>query len=332
VFNIVYVEEPSSYWAIILPMAMATGLLSDTFKRQVKVKLDESMEPRDGADEEIASQGVTVATIRKGLGCLLLCVGLGGSVYANVSGAQQEKACKDEFGACLWSRIEPKLYFKGGLFAGGVCGFGVDQNPSEDTWRLDVSGCGLKEFGEWREEYAGLEALNLDGNELVELPGWMGEGKMGELRELRARDNKLEAFAGGMLGGGNATLELVDLRDNEIAELPYEMMDVDGVGLRLLFDGNPCAVEVDWRGLGVDRLPARMGPGYDNGAWGESLRVLKLAHNELDEGVFGELANFTNIEELDVSWNRLGGIGEEVWDLARLRELDVSGNSGVSAQ
>jgi hypothetical protein len=127
---------------------------------------------------------------------------------------------------------------------------------------------------------------------------------------------------------------VVDLRDNEITELPYEMMDAEGEGLRLLFDGNPCAEEVDWSGLGKDRLPVRMGVGYDNGGWRESLRVLKLAHNELDESVFEKLveANFVNITDLDVSWNALGGIGEEVRGLAGLERLDVSSNVGVRAK
>jgi hypothetical protein len=64
------------------------------------------------------------------------------------------------------------------------------------------------------------------------------------------------------------------------------------------------------------------------------LRVLKLERNELDESVFEELMNagFVNITDLDVSWNALGGIGEEVREQKKLRRLDVSGNSGVGAR
>jgi hypothetical protein len=36
----------------------------------------------------------------------------------------------------------------------------------------------------------------------------------------------MEAFVDGMLGGANTTL-VVDLRDNKIVELPYELMDVE---------------------------------------------------------------------------------------------------------
>jgi Leucine-rich repeat (LRR) protein len=215
-----------------------------------------------------------------------------------------------------------------------VCGFGVDLNPNADTGTLDASGCGMEELGElgdWTEEYADLEVLDLSDNVLVELPEWLGQGNMSKLKELRARGNKVEAFVNGMLGGENMTL--VDLRDNEIVELPYELMNVTSKNTTLLFDGNPCAAEVDWSGLGVDRLPARMvEEGYNNGGWNSSLRVLKLGRNAFDESVFRELvrAKFTNIEELDVSWNALGGLPVE--DLERLRRLDVSGNGGVSVE
>jgi Leucine-rich repeat (LRR) protein len=111
-------------------------------------------------------------------------------------------------------------------------------------------------------------------------------------------------------------------------------MNAESKNVALLFDGNPCAEEVDWSGLGVDRLPARMvGDGYHNGNFSSSLRVLKMGRNKLDESVFGELvaANFTNIEELDVSRNALGGIEEDVRALKKLTKLDVSGNEGISA-
>ncbi|GMI33292.1 hypothetical protein TeGR_g11055 [Tetraparma gracilis] len=76
-----------------------------------------------------------------------------------------------------------------------------------------------------------------------------------------------------------------------------------------------------------------MGVVYDNGNFSSSLRVLKMAHNELDQSVFEELAaaSFVNIMDLDVSWNALGGIGEEVREQKKLRRLDVSGNSGIGA-
>jgi Leucine-rich repeat (LRR) protein len=218
-----------------------------------------------------------------------------------------------------------------------VCGFGVDRNPNRDTWKFDASGCGMEVFGgEWYDAFTDLEVLDLSDNELMELPLWLGQGEMRKLKELRARGNKVGAFVDGMLGGENTTLVEVDLRDNEIAELPYELMDAESENTTLLFDGNPCAEEVDWSGLGVDRLPARMvGEGYENGDFHNSLKVLKMGRNRFDGRVIGELvaANFTNIEELDVSWNALRGVEEEeVRGLKKLRRLDVSGNREVSVE
>jgi Leucine-rich repeat (LRR) protein len=224
-----------------------------------------------------------------------------------------------------------------------MCGFGVDGNPIVDDWdELDVSGCRTEELGElmnWKEPFRDLKKLDLSNNELSELPGWLGEGRMRKLKELRASNNNLQSFTfvdwRESVGGINSTaLEVVDLRDNEIAELSYDVMDVEGDGLRLLFDGNPCAEVVDWSGLGKDQLPVRMGVGYDNGGWNSSLRVLKMGRNRFNASVFGELvaANFANIEELDVSWNALRGVKEEVRGLKKLRRLDVSGNREVSVE
>jgi Leucine-rich repeat (LRR) protein len=275
-----------------------------------------------------------IEKLRSVLGWFFLLVGVGLVAFFSTLRGRQEKACEDEFGACVWSRLEPKLYLKGGLLAGSMCGFGVDQHLNKDTWQLDVSRCGVEKFEEWRIEYADLEVLDLSNNELAELPGWLGQGnmtKMTKLKELRARGNKVGSFVDGMLGGENSTLVEVDLRDNEIVELPYEIMNVESKNTTLLFDGNPCTEEVDWSGLGMDKLPVRMmEEGYNNGNFSSSLRVLKLGRNSLDESVFARLVavNFTNIEELDVSWNSLKGLpGDVLEKFEALRKLDVSGHS-----
>jgi hypothetical protein len=88
----------------------------------------------------------------------------------------------------------PRRYFKNGVTAAPLCGFGIDLDPVLDTWELDVSACGLDSLEAWREPYSDLEVLDLSDNELSELPGWLGEGRMGKLRELRASGNKLETF------------------------------------------------------------------------------------------------------------------------------------------
>ena len=132
-----------------------------------------------------------------------------------------------------------------------------------------------------------------------------------------------------------ATLELLDLRENNIALLPYEVMDVDSGGLKMLLDGNPGATEIDWSNLGVNRLPLRMGDGFGSMGWEGEVKTVKLERNQLDASVFGQLvaAGFTNIEVLDVSQNALGGLPEEdLGRLKKLKRLDVSGNEGISVE
>ncbi|GMI52414.1 hypothetical protein TeGR_g2961, partial [Tetraparma gracilis] len=424
-FNIFYISNPASYWAIIIPLALSVNALSKGFKRHglesvnhalikqnVRKKNDESkangtfehdaivelaerfnagaennrkeIRPPSGFDEfaprlftedsgdvaadtllmECVLPGVTPGQAftfdcrytpeEKGTGTEKVLQVMSDSYevsHAKQLGSSVARLVskRDFVGDTVWKKLKlegvsdmflsPKLYFKGGLLADSTCGFGVDLNPNEDGWELDVSECELEELGRWREAFADLEVLDLRDNELAKLPGWLGEGRMENLRELRASNNKLRNFTfvswRESVGGVNSTaLEVVDLRNNEIAELPYDVMDVEGEELRLLFDGNPCAEEVDWSGLEKDRLPVRMGVGYDNGGFASSLRVLKLGRNELDKSMFEELvaANFTRIEELDVSWNALGRIGEEVRGQKKLRRLDVSGNSGIGAR
>jgi Leucine-rich repeat (LRR) protein len=130
-----------------------------------------------------------------------------------------------------------------------------------------------------------------------------------------------------------ATLKLLDLRNNSIARLPYEVMDFESPELSILLDGNPCARELDWSDLEVNRLPLRLQGGYESMGWEVEVRTVKLGGNRLDESVFEKLldANFTNIEELDVSRNALGGLPkEDVRGLQKLRKLDVSWNNGIS--
>jgi hypothetical protein len=54
------------------------------------------------------------------------------------------------------------------------------------------------------------------------------------------------------------TLESVDLRRNDIARLPYAVMNTPSKQLELLVDGNPVAEAIDWSGEGIHELPVRM--------------------------------------------------------------------------
>jgi hypothetical protein len=53
-----------------------------------------------------------IATLRRVLGWFFLLFGAVAVVYVNTASGRQEAVCKGEFGACVWERIEPKLYVR----------------------------------------------------------------------------------------------------------------------------------------------------------------------------------------------------------------------------
>ncbi|GMI34434.1 hypothetical protein TeGR_g1892, partial [Tetraparma gracilis] len=264
-FNIFYVENPTSYWAIIAPLFLSVDMLNDSvlrqahemvlhhLEKQATLKMfDESkargtypedaclhllrlldsgskngrievpppsgydvfkplmfLQKSEGAEVvtgilEFVLPGVTAGQAftyfsryspdDRGTGEQAV-LEVMSSDYRVVHGTPHPDplnvvlALRDVCLDHVWTKLE---YFKNGIAAGGMCGFGVDQNPNKDAWVLDASGCGLEELGEWKEEYADLEVLDLSDNELVELPLWLREGKMGKLRELKARGNVIE--------------------------------------------------------------------------------------------------------------------------------------------
>ncbi|GMI31372.1 hypothetical protein TeGR_g13262, partial [Tetraparma gracilis] len=270
IINIFFVAQPTSYWAILVPLALATGLLKDAFTRTALDNVT-FVVLKEAADQKFDE--------------------------AKASGTLPEKLCTD-----FLTRLNSGKRGR------------IEVNPP--------AGYPMMKPRMWYED---SEDSNVATGVLeFVLPG-VTPGQAYTFSNRYTPEEK---------GLGTDKTVQVDLRDNEIVELPYELMDVESKNTMLLFDGNPCAEEVDWTGLGVDRLPTRMrGEGYDNGGWNSSLRVLKLGRNELDKSTFGELAaNFANIEELDVSWNALGGVEEDVRGLKKLRKLDVSGNEGISAE
>jgi Leucine-rich repeat (LRR) protein len=250
--------------------------------------------------------------MRRYLGYVFLFFGVGLYAFIATTVARQQRLCETEFGTCAWEKMEHKLYFKNGVFAGAVCGIGVDEHPSEKTWDLDFSGCtdGALGLTDPREEFDRLAEVGLRGVGLVALPGWLEEA---------------------MTNGASRPLRVVDVGDNNITHMPYAVMNATAPELALAFDNNPCSEYVDWSGLGVDVLPVRMTAeaGYDNGNWSITLKRMRLAGNRFDESIFGTVAaaGYDKMEELDLSGNDLGRLHEEdTGNLAALRWLNVSGN------
>lgn len=52
------------------------------------------------------------AKMRQALGCFFALMGVGMLGYINTRASQLSKVCEEELGACVWGRIEPKLYVR----------------------------------------------------------------------------------------------------------------------------------------------------------------------------------------------------------------------------
>ncbi|GMI56534.1 hypothetical protein TeGR_g11856, partial [Tetraparma gracilis] len=220
---------------------------------------------------------------------------------------------------------------------------GVQSHPSQAVidkgWSLDVSGCASKQtvdvLGEWTPEFADIVELRTDDNAMEKLPTWVGLEQMPLLRSVSVRNNTLTTFPSNLTRG---IIHLVDVNDNNIAEMPLDLVEATWSG-NLSFAGNPCAVSVDWSGLGMDALPVVMtGGAFDLGDWKETLEELKLGENMFNESIVRELHDlgFRNLTKLDVSNNQLEGTsffkqmgeGSDAL-LPRLVEIDVSGHASI---
>ena len=134
-------ESIESYWAIIIPLAFAVNTPNKAFKRQAQLKVNDiSAQERGGerggdgvaeTDDRVGvganqkssskvtmsmsvavsavSERVRRGTLRRRIGMFILGVGAGSMVYVSTAVGQQQKECEEEFGACVWERIEPKL-------------------------------------------------------------------------------------------------------------------------------------------------------------------------------------------------------------------------------
>ncbi|GMI54614.1 hypothetical protein TeGR_g7513, partial [Tetraparma gracilis] len=279
-FNIFFVSQPASYWAIIIPLWFQVDMVNDSFTRQAQEQVNKIMikeaEKRDF--DEAKASGTLPET---------LC----SHFMAQLKSGEERGRDKTE-PPPGYSELKPRMWYE----------------DSEDSNIATVI----------------LEFI---------LPG-VAPGQAFTFSQRYTTEERGS--------GTNETMQTFSKNHRTIHGKPartavnavvYELMDAESKNMALLFDGNPCAEEVDWSGLSVDRLPARMvGEGYHNGNFSSSLKVLKMGRNMFDEGVFGELvaANFTNIEELDVSWNALGGLPEDEAGGLALKRMDVSGNERVS--
>ncbi|CAH3187991.1 unnamed protein product, partial [Porites lobata] len=173
-----------------------------------------------------------------------------------------------------------------------------------------------------------LKWLQLDGNNLTELPAEIGD--LRELRELWVSHNQLAGLPTSVqrltklerlyLDGNNLTelpAEIGDLRElrelwvshNQLAGLPTSVQRLTKLE-RLYLGGN-----------NLTELPAEIGDLRE-------LRELWVSHNQL-AGLPTSVQRLTKLQSLHLSNNKLTELPAEIGDLRELRQLSVSNNQLV---
>ncbi|GMH91473.1 hypothetical protein TL16_g12068 [Triparma laevis f. inornata] len=280
---------------------------------------------------------------RKILGGMFIAIGLVFGLSIGLSSRSAKVNCaKSKYTKCVWDAFgkgSAHLYFENGFLSGSMCGFGTGGGTRGGVFTLDVSECTTEEDWEALNEdnvrFAFLSTFVSEGTGRTSLPSWLNSSEDGippRLREVRLQGNSFEGFPVWLRGDGGLGLELLDIRDNNISSLPFEVADADLDGGELRVGGNPIDV-VDWGGKGLFELPQMVeggaGRGVLNGFF-ESVKFMRLADNSFGESVFELLAdsNLTSLRGLDVSNNSLSGFSG-ITRLTSLEELAVNDNPNI---
>uniref|UniRef100_A0A8B9FFC4 Malignant fibrous histiocytoma amplified sequence 1 n=1 Tax=Amazona collaria TaxID=241587 RepID=A0A8B9FFC4_9PSIT len=180
---------------------------------------------------------------------------------------------------------------------------------------LNLSGRGLEELPEEvGAALSGLRVLSLRRNRLVCLPA-AALRHLGRLAELDLSHNRLRG-----LGDGGALAELRGLRK---LSLSHNQLGAEGPGLPPRLADLGCLEELDLSFNRLRRLPEGLGRL-------QHLRALDVDHNLLPSFP-APLLELAALEELDCSGNRhLGALPEGIAALRRLKILWLSGTGLVA--
>uniref|UniRef100_A0A665WUF0 PH domain leucine-rich repeat-containing protein phosphatase 1-like n=1 Tax=Echeneis naucrates TaxID=173247 RepID=A0A665WUF0_ECHNA len=204
------------------------------------------------------------------------------------------------------------------------------QPVPENLTVLDLSWNKLTSVPDWVCGSSGLEVLDITHNSVSELPIWLLSS--GSLRKLLAGWNQVCHLAERL---ERSQLEVLDLQHNYLTELPHNLF-IKAQSLRYLnvsankLENLPAASlsEDSFSSLGelyvtnnslTDKcVPLLMGHGH--------LRVLHLAYNKLQTFTASKLSQLEQLEELDLSGNRLKAIPTTILSCQRMHTLSAHSN------
>ncbi|XP_068175369.1 PH domain leucine-rich repeat-containing protein phosphatase 1-like [Antennarius striatus] len=200
---------------------------------------------------------------------------------------------------------------------------------------LDVSWNRLGGVPEWVCDCPRLEVLDVSHNGVTELPVRLMSG--GGLRKLLAGWNQLGRLAERL---ERPLLEVLDLQHNRLTELPPDLF-IKAQSLRYLnvsanrLESLPAASQSEDGSSSLEelyatnnRLTERCVPPLTGHT---RLRVLHLAFNQLQSFTCSKLARLEQLEELDLSGNRLRAVPPALLCCRRLHSLAAHSNAIDSA-
>uniref|UniRef100_A0A7N8WPZ5 PH domain leucine-rich repeat protein phosphatase 1-like n=1 Tax=Mastacembelus armatus TaxID=205130 RepID=A0A7N8WPZ5_9TELE len=204
------------------------------------------------------------------------------------------------------------------------------QPVPENLTVLDLSWNKLKFVPDWVCESSRLEVLDISHNSVTELPIWLLSS--GSLRKLLAGWNEVCRLAERL---ERSQLEVLDLQHNYLTELPHNLF-IKAQSLRYLnvsankLENLPAAslsedssssleeLYVTNNSLSDKCVPLLTGHGQ--------LRVLHLAYNQLQIFPASKLARLEQLEELDLSGNRLRAVPTTILNCQRMHTLSAHSN------
>ncbi|KAM9761349.1 PH domain leucine-rich repeat-containing protein phosphatase 1-like [Menidia menidia] len=207
----------------------------------------------------------------------------------------------------------------------------LDVEPvPENLTALDLSRNKLGSIPDWVCESSKLEVLDITHNCVTELP--VGLLSSGSLRKLLAGWNDVSRLAERM---ERSQLEVLDLQHNHLTELPHNLF-ITAQSLRYLnvsankLEDLPAASMSEDAFSSLEELYVTNNSLTDKVVpllTGHShLRVLHLAYNQLQTFTASKLAQLEQLEELDLSGNRLRAVPTTILSCQRLHSLCAHSN------
>uniref|UniRef100_A0A1A8HGB7 PH domain and leucine rich repeat protein phosphatase 1 n=1 Tax=Nothobranchius korthausae TaxID=1143690 RepID=A0A1A8HGB7_9TELE len=204
------------------------------------------------------------------------------------------------------------------------------QPVPENLTVLDLSRNKLGHVPDWLGESSRLEVLDINHNCVTELPVWLLSG--GSLRKLLAGWNDVSRLVERL---ERSQLEVLDLQHNHLTELPHNLF-IKAQSLRYLNVSANKLEDLPAASLSEDAFSSLEELYVTNNSLSDKvvplltghsrLRVLHLAYNQLQTFTASKLARLEQLEELDLSGNRLRAVPTTILSCQRLHTLSAHSN------